>query len=129
MASVQEALLRAAGVQRNAQQALPVLPNNGNPQGAYNAPQSLQPAIPEDRGLPMYRRKDFSWMNPSASMRNIQQMLQQRMQGNTGVVPPAMSQPAVPVQGRPMPAMAMRRETEDYVPMPRGPGRMGRYIP
>lgn len=57
-------------VQENAQAALPVIPNNGNPGGAYNMPQTAQVASagpnPND---PM------AWMQPPPAMTNIQQLL------------------------------------------------------
>jgi len=51
-------LVDRTGLQTNAQQGLPVTPNNGNPGGAHNMP----------------------WMQPSPYMDHIRNMLQQRAQ-------------------------------------------------
>lgn len=69
MPSTSELLQAITGMQQNAQAALPVIPNNGNPQGANNMPASAAPAAPA--------APSFSWLNPSPSMDLIQQMLAQ----------------------------------------------------
>lgn len=58
-------------IQQNIQGQLPVIPNNGNPAGAYNMPQvasieSPQPIAPPD---------PYQWVQPSQSMKTVQQML------------------------------------------------------
>lgn len=69
MASAQEMLASAGNLQQNAQAALPVIPNNGNPGGAYNMPQNGQsPAKPPG--------PDLSWLQPSAHMQEVNATLQ-----------------------------------------------------
>jgi hypothetical protein len=74
MVSTQQMLTAINNMQPNAQAALPVIPNNGNPAGAYNMPQGSQPAAAPAAapGLP--------WLQPSASMTMFQQQLASRQQ-------------------------------------------------
>lgn len=70
--SIVEQLVHAlVGMQGNAQAALPVVPNNGNPAGANNMPHNGSP----DAGGPMPGAGVRDWSKPSASMDNIRQML------------------------------------------------------
>ena len=75
MSLYQELLKAALPVQANAQANVPVTPNNGNPGGAYNAP---RPAVPAAQ--PTLPGRDFSWLQPSSSMQQLHQMLQNRQQ-------------------------------------------------
>ncbi len=59
-------------IQRSAQAALPVLPNNGNPNGAYNAPQ-VASSTPETT---VATADPLSWLQPSEYMQDIQGLLQ-----------------------------------------------------
>lgn len=52
-------------MQENAQAAVPVVPNNGNPNGAHNMPAT----VPN----PMLQR--YPWLGPSTHMTNIRQRL------------------------------------------------------
>jgi hypothetical protein len=72
MASSQAILSAITNMQANAQGALPVLPNNGNPGGAYNMPhaaadQQAQPPAPDP----------YAWLQPSPFMQSASQMLEQ----------------------------------------------------
>lgn len=87
-------------MQQDAQAALPVIPNNGNPGGVYNAPQTggvvppQSAPIPQTGGnLPPTQAPNvmqtggnqapqhfYPWMRPSPHMDAIRQMLGQRMQ-------------------------------------------------
>lgn len=67
-------LVDRTGLQTNAQQGLPVTPNNGNPGGAHNMP----------------------WMQPSPYMAQIQQMLQQRWANGGSSMPSGL--PPLPVR-------------------------------
>lgn len=71
MATTQQILSAITGMQRNTQQALPVIPNNGNPGGAHNMPQQTQE--PEKPSGP-----DLSWLQPSPAMQSLNQYMQQR---------------------------------------------------
>lgn len=66
-------------IQQNAQAALPVIPNNGNPGGAHN--------MPQDR---------FAWLQPSEAMVNVQKFLAERQQ-RLGNPQPSVAAPAAPV--------------------------------
>lgn len=59
-------------LQEDAQANLPVIPNNGNPGGANNMPQSAQVASAEQRAP----TDPLAWMAPSPYMTNISQLLQ-----------------------------------------------------
>ena len=73
MATTQQMLSAITGMQENAQAALPVIPNNGNPAGANNMPQAQgQQAAPAASG------PDLSWLQPSPAMQHFNSMLQQR---------------------------------------------------
>ena len=76
MATTQQMLSAVNDMQVNAQAALPVIPNNGNPAGANNMPASQQqaPATVAPTG------PDLSWLQPSQSMMMFQQGMQQRQQ-------------------------------------------------
>lgn len=104
MASTQELLTAVTNMQPNAQEALPVIPNNGNPQGAYNMSSKVTPA-----GPPRRRGPDLSFLQPSQSMldftaglqRRQQDLDSQRMQrGNVPTKP--MQLPTDTIQTKPM---------------------------
>lgn len=104
-------------MQASIQSGLPVIPNNGNPAGAYNMPQgqpASQPAAPpslEDR---------FPWLKPSPFMNNMQQMLAERAAmlqqqiGQLAVLP----QPEVAMQMQP--AMPLQQPVQAMQPQPMG---------
>jgi len=73
-------MLTMQDLQQQAQAALPVTPNNGNPNGAHNMPAAgVLPAATGGR---------YPWLQPSPSMGWVQQMLQRPlMQGYTGPMP------------------------------------------
>lgn len=77
MASTQQILSALTDMQRNAQASLPVIPNNGNPAGAYNMPQSQEVAASAAPSGP-----DLSWLQPSAHMQNVQNWLATRRNKN-----------------------------------------------
>lgn len=106
MASAQEMLASASNLQQDAQAALPVIPNNGNPGGAYNMPQNGQsPAKPPG--------PDLSWLQPSAHMQEVNntlQALQQSIDASRQQVQnsqPAVQQPQLPVMPQTTMAPAM----------------------
>lgn len=111
MASTQELLTAINNIQPNAQAALPVLPNNGNPRGAYNMPprDTMEGAVAR---LPAFQ-KDFSWLQPSQYMKNVQEMLNQRRTGGV-MQPQTVPQTQLPVQmggmGQVQPTPPMRNE-------------------
>lgn len=88
MPSTQELLQAITGMQQNAQAALPVIPNNGNPRGANNMPASAVPqqATPQVPGAGKY-----PWLAPSDNMQLIRDML------NRPITPTAM--PPAPAAG------------------------------
>lgn len=73
MASTQELLTAINNMQANAQTALPVMPNNGNPGGVYNtpAPVAQQPQVPPV----VAPRNDYSWLKASPAMDVVRSML------------------------------------------------------
>lgn len=66
MAMSQEMLAATSNIQQNAQARVPVIPNNGNPQGANNMPAVPQQAAPAN---------PYPWLAPSAAMGQMQSML------------------------------------------------------
>lgn len=77
MAGTQELLQAVLNMQQNAQAALPVIPNNGNPRGANNMPAGPASAAP----APAPHDNTPAWVRPSASMEQLQQILSQPIQG------------------------------------------------
>lgn len=73
MAAQQELISAVRSMQANAQASLPVIPNNGNPNGAYNAPRQVaQQPVPAKKGF------DLSWLQPSTAMIQMQENLSRR---------------------------------------------------
>lgn len=78
MATTQEILSAVSNIQPSAQGALPVMPNNGNPSGAYNMPSATsQQANAEKQGQPAEDPR-FAWVKPSPAMNRINNYLKQR---------------------------------------------------
>jgi hypothetical protein len=76
MPSTQELLNLITGMQQQAQQNLPVIPNNGNPNGAYNV-SPHRPQVPSPTPSPISRGPKYPWLDPSPSMANIDNLLAQ----------------------------------------------------
>lgn len=86
--STQEILNGVINMQANAQQALPVIPNNGNPAGAYNMPVTPQPVAVGQPAVPapMARQpaplspiqNKYPWLAPSPSVDNMRSLLESR---------------------------------------------------
>ena len=124
MLSTQQILQSVMDMQANAQQALPVIPNNGNPAGANNMPHNNTTPLPMRRRapnpsggydgsgiIPPHMRQQtpgqgqgstmaerYPWLKPSSSMDNIRGYLSSR-RGMFGQRP-NMGQPNHP---QPMP--------------------------
>ena len=85
MANINSALHSLQYMQENAQEALPILPNNGNPAGAYNMPAAI-PTKPMAAGAPPVPMQKpaladkYPWLRPSPSVDNIRRLLQNRQQ-------------------------------------------------
>lgn len=99
MPSTQELLNSIINMQQNAQAALPVIPNNGNPMGANNMPAGKygdKSPVPQQPGAPT----GYEWLNPSPSIGMIDQMLAEPLiQPNV----PTPVQPPVSTPVRPSP--------------------------
>lgn len=128
MATTQELLAAMNNIQPDAQAGLPVLPNNGNPAGAYNMPPSAGMAAPAVV-RPHIAPKDFSWLQSSQYMRNVQDMLNQRRTAGATQQPAAVPQAGTIQQSTAgqLPAIPARQEREDrpYVL----PQRRNEYMP
>ncbi len=87
MPSTQELLQAITGMQQNAQAALPVIPNNGNPQGANNMPSNPDATAPDTTATSPYF---YDWMKPSPAVDLIHKMLSAPLQPpiNGGVMAP-----------------------------------------
>ena len=111
MATTQELLSAVTNMQPNAQAALPVIPNNGNPQGAYNMPSQTTPAKP-----PQARGPDLSFLKPSQGMQDFSAMLQRRqleLDGKRAQQNPATGAPMqLPVAQPQAPVLPMRSGME-----------------
>lgn len=97
MASAQEILSAVNSMQANAQAALPVLPNNGNPGGAHNMPQQngAAPAAPTG--------PDLSWLKPSPAMEQLRTSMATRQQFLDSRLANIRQQPQLPVVDEPAP--------------------------
>lgn len=106
MINHQGVLDAVTNMQQNAQAALPVIPNNGNPQGANNmAARGQGGALPQTAPAPQQKSEYFySWMAPSPHM--------QALGARIGSYQPQMpAQPAVQTQPTPAaPVMPFFRE-------------------
>lgn len=58
-------------IQQDIQGQMPVIPNNGNPGGAYNMPQQVASIAPQQQ----VQQNPLQWVEPSESMTNIRQLL------------------------------------------------------
>lgn len=87
MISTQQILNNIVNMQRDTQQALPVIPNNGNPGGANNMPHTGTP-VAQPQAQPAVQDK-FAWLKPSPSMDNVRRMIAEKQ--------------VVPSQNAPMP--------------------------
>lgn len=107
MNNTQAVLAALAGVQSNVQSSLPVIPNNGNPAGAYNMSQPMATGTKENTAQ---AADPWPWLQPSPFMATLQQDLQSRSerlrhelaasnQMQAPVMPMPVQQPApIPVQ-------------------------------
>lgn len=87
--SQQQLQLIRNSVQGNAQAAVPVVPNNGNPGGANNMQRNQQQARAQAR---------YPWLEPSPSVERIQGMLNEPLMipGQQPAQPQAPVEPAAP---------------------------------
>lgn len=133
MASTQELLAAMSNIQPDAQAGLPVIPNNGNPRGAYNMPprDAAEAAVTRPPAV----QKDFSWLQPSQYMKNIQEMLSQRKTGgnmpqmNTGTVQPSMPMLQTGGPAQMTPTMPMRNERPELPTVLPQRQRINEYLP
>lgn len=121
MLSTQQVLQSLIDMQANAQRALPVIPNNGNPMGANNMPRTggiippkqqpsttggydssgiIPPHMRQQPGQvstqnPMLER--YPWLKPTSSMDNIRNYLTSR-RGRFGQQPQQPQLPQLPHQ-------------------------------
>ena len=63
------AVVLPQSIQSDVQQALPVIPNNGNPAGAYNMPHAGQ----QEQAAPV--NDPFAWLKPSVYMEEVKTRL------------------------------------------------------
>ena len=91
MASTQQILSAITGMQENAQAAVPVIPNNGNPGGANNMPQMQAQAPVKPTG------PDLSWLQPSAAMAGILQNIQAKQPDLDRQLQTIRQQPVLPI--------------------------------
>lgn len=106
MINTNSVLSAVQDLQPNAQAALPVIPRNGNPQGANNMP-SVPPAagntgiVPPPMAAQRRRPEDFyPWLQPSPHMDAFTEMLRapiySPMQQPYTAQPVPQTQPAMP---------------------------------
>lgn len=93
MSSQHELMSAVQSMQANAQANLPVIPNNGNPNGAYNMPRT-----PSTRTVPTQKPAQFSWLEPSPAMQQLQETMQQRQQYLNAMLGQIRQQPMIPQQ-------------------------------
>ena len=122
MSAQQELISAVRSMQANAQANLPVIPNNGNPNGAYNAPRAVRQAPVRNN------QNDLSWLQPSPAMQQLQQRMSERQQYLDNMLnqirqqpAPAMNEPApIPQQLPQMPVLPNMPVTN--MPVARTPG-------
>ena len=68
------AVILPQSVQQDIQSSLPIIPNNGNPGGAYNVASNIDGAV-----APQAAPTDpYDWVQPSPYMAEVQRILQQQ---------------------------------------------------
>lgn len=125
MINTHKVLNAVTSMQQNAQAALPVIPNNGNPQGAHNMPHqgAAQPApsVPQQQQSPYY----YPWLAPSSHMENIKGFLTQRQERLMGMMQQYSPQPiapqAPPVQQPMQQPMQQQQAMPPVIPMAQAP--------
>lgn len=125
------AVVLPQSIQSDVQQALPVIPNNGNPAGAYNMPQAGQPV--QQQAAPV---DPFAWLKPSAYMEevktrlanwdaDVQQGIEKLMlpqeQGYYNPVMNTQGQGYVPVTDDGLPIMTNQYDNAVGLPVDQGP--------
>lgn len=128
MINTHNVLNAVTAMQQNAQAALPVIPNNGNPAGAYNMPQQTmgemqqqpQQAAPAEKS-PYY----YPWLAPSSHMQGIKDNLAQRQEMLNSmlsqyqpqpIAPQAPAPPVAPMQQQPVQAPQMQTGAAPVIP-------------
>lgn len=66
------AVILPQSIQSDLQSSLPIIPNNGNPGGAYNMAPSQEDRVPQAPIDP------YAWLKPSAYMDKVKQILEQQ---------------------------------------------------
>lgn len=66
------AVILPESIQRDIQRALPVIPNNGNPAGAYNMASAGPAASPQQAVMP----DPYDWLRPSPFMEKVASILE-----------------------------------------------------
>ena len=66
------AVVLPQSIQSDVQSALPVIPNNGNPAGAYNMPHAAEVNAQEQ---PQVANDPFAWLKPSVYMEEVKTRL------------------------------------------------------
>ena len=107
MADYNSALNGVSNMQQVVQEGLPVIPNNGNPGGAYNMPHAPQlpgqpqPVVAQPMTQPQLSDR-YPWLRPTQSMDNVRNLLASRRQAT---LPPA----AIPQQLQALPLLPQAR--------------------
>lgn len=73
--NTQQILQAMSSLQSNAQDALPVIPNNGNPGGANNMPQNNQVASTDNTPPPP--PNPYQWLEPSPAVASTNKLLEE----------------------------------------------------
>ena len=108
MATTNELLQAISNMQLGAQEALPVIPNNGNPGGAYNMPQEQKAQQPQQQATA------YPWLGPSPAMSNVRSNLD-AMRQRRGMM---QAQPQQPMQV--VPTMQFEPDVLPVLPLPYG---------
>lgn len=101
MADSQQILQAIAQMQQVGQERLPVIPNNGNPAGAYNMPQQGTTPVAQAPGK-------FDWVKPSPAMARIRAM---SAPPQPQVIPKPQVVTNPPIQTKPMQVTLPQRRT------------------
>lgn len=124
MINTQKVLDAMTSMQQNTQGALPAIPNNGNPAGAYNMPQQGTPQPAQQQQPQTQSPYYYPWLAPSEHMDSIRNQLTERQMRLSSMLEAYAPQPMAPQAPMPqqmMPQAPMMQQAPTQQPILQAP--------